>query len=273
MILQQSSCGTYAQQFAGIMVVPLPRPPGCTLLKHKSSELKDMVLSVRVQRSGGMEELAALLCTQRPRKLVLSSPMALSSRDVQRMTDVAFRYCEDVSVVGSYANTHWGETFTVRVGGMVRSLHIMDSNPQGSMRNTNIIVYGNVDHLEMLSISGDCRVTIAGTLRPGVNVCIRARSLTINGFRVPVVEQPAPDATDRTFMFTSAPTPPSVPSVPPMPSPSVPPMPSVVPPLIPSVPLPLPNISMLPPPPPPMMPMAMPLMPPPPAFVPVDKVH
>lgn len=194
------------ESFAGgIMVVTLPRPTGCSLLKQASAELKDTVLSVRVQRDGGMDELAALLRTQRPRKLVLSSPQPITSRDMQRMTDVAFRHCPDVSVVGSYAHTHWNETFTVHISGAVRNLHIMDSNPLGSMRGTNMVLFGAMDQLDLLTISADCKVTIAGSLAPTTRVCIRARTLTMNGYRVPVVEHPDPTASDKTYMFTSVP--------------------------------------------------------------------
>lgn len=201
-----------------IVVITLPRPAGCPLLHTKSKKLRGKMCSVRLDRSGRMDELAALLETQRPRVLVVSALHRMTGRDVQRVTDLAFRYCPNVSIVGAFASTNWGETFTVRISGAVRTFCLMDS--EDTMRGNDIIVYGAVDRLDMLSISSDCRVHVSGMMAPSINACIRARQLTINGHRAPVTSQPV--GNPPTYMFKTVPPvmmPPVMPAQPAFPQP------------------------------------------------------
>lgn len=191
-----------------ISVITLPRPAGCPLLHTKSKDLRGKVCSVRLDRSGRLDELAALLQTQKPRVLVVTALHRMTGRDVQRVTDLAFRHCPDVSIVGSFASTNWGETFTVRVSGFARAFCLMDS--QGTMRGNDIIVYGSLQRLQLLNISADCRVYLSGMMAPTINACIRARQLTINGQRAPVTSQGS-EGCNGTYMFKTLPVPPMMP--------------------------------------------------------------
>lgn len=189
-----------------IAVIALPRPAGCPLLHTKSADLRGKVCSVRLDRSGRMDELAALLQTQKPAVLVVSALQRLSGRDVQRVTDLAFRHCPNVSIVGSFGSTtSWGDAFPVRISGVVRAFCLMD--PEGSMRGNDVIVYGLLERLELLTISADCRVHLSGMMAPSLNASIRARRLTINGYRAPVDDGSSVAGTESppTYMFKTVP--------------------------------------------------------------------
>jgi hypothetical protein len=214
--------GTAHPLHNGFVPIMLPLPAGSPLLRTRDPDLAGRTLSVRVHRAGGLDQLPHLLRAQRPSVVVLSSQGQLSARAVQRMTDAAFRYCDNVSVVGAFAG---GETFTVRVTGKVRKFFIMDTDPLdplGSTRTADLIVFGQLDVLELLNIGGDSHVHLTGATSPRLNVCVRARSLTINGARVPTVAHDG--GPDRAYIYTSVPQVPQLP-VPPPPPPALPPPP------------------------------------------------
>lgn len=160
-----------------VVVIGLPRPPRCRLLTTKSPDLQGKVISVRLDTSGRMDELVALLRTQKPQVLVVSALHPLSGNDVQRVTDAAFQHCANVSIVGSFSTS---ETFTVRVCGVVRVFCLLDS--EASLRGNDVIVYGKLECLHLLHISGDCHVHLNGFLLPAAKTCIHARQMTVNGY-------------------------------------------------------------------------------------------
>lgn len=188
----------------GVVAVHLPCPEPCPLLIGMVPEYCGRVFSVRIDGSGAsVDQLRQLLSKQKPDILVLSSSVPLGANDVQRLTDLAFRTCANVSVVGTFASTPWKETITVRISGVVRSFCLLDGTVYGSIHGNHIIVYGAVEQLDLLTVNADCHAHVTGAMRADANTSIRARTLTINGMEVPVMSQQPAGATDQTYMFMS----------------------------------------------------------------------
>lgn len=150
-----------------VAVVQLPVTDGGSnspLLRHRLDELRGKTLSVRVDRCG-VDQLPQLLATQQPEAVVLSSRTRLSARDVQRLTEAAFRYCRAVTVVGLDAGFGWGDHISVRVHGAVRSFCFLDATTARTTPPGHLVLFGQLHQLRHLTVTGDAHVHLAGQVR------------------------------------------------------------------------------------------------------------
>lgn len=186
---------------APLLTAYLPCPPDAPCLGEPAPGMRDGALSVQVDcRRAGLDQLEALLAVQRPRAVVLGATVPMTARDVQHMTDTAFRFCHNVSIVGRFAVMDRKDTMAIRVSGVVRSLSVVDAaEPPGSMRGSHVMLFGDLHHLHRLHVSGNCHVHLAGHVAPTIVSAIQARTLTINGTRA---YPAAGGERDRTYVFT-----------------------------------------------------------------------
>lgn len=187
-----------------VMAVKLPVRPSNVLLSFEDPRGRGKVLAVQVDTAEWVlvdYQLQRLLAAQRPQSLVLSSKAPLAAWHVQRLVAIAFFSCPVVSIIASFERVGtWGESLSIHVPRGVTSFCLLDSEAEGSMHGNNLVVFGELQDLKVLGVFVDCHVHVSGDLRAGAGTCIKARSLTINGARVPV----QPDDQRQLYQFMSA---------------------------------------------------------------------
>lgn len=201
---------------SNIMVVRLPCPPMAPVLTTHVPALDGATLAVSIDdrcehwplvvpQDLVDYQLDLLVSLQRPKAVVLCSKTPFSVEQVQSLTAAAFRGCNNVSIVGSFRRVHLGnQVIPIYIPMSARTFCFIDSAPGGSAHNHNLVVFGNMAKLKELNIHSECHVYMAGVLAPDIQVCIKARSLVVNGFVVPTKHEAATSTQVQSYQFSNA---------------------------------------------------------------------
>ena len=187
---------------SNVVQVSLPCYSSSPLLHAPAPGSATTVLSVRV-RGAPLDQLKALLTTQRPCAVVLSPRIgSFGADEASQLVSVATSHCPNVSIKGSFSKA-WarGQTVPIFLAARTTSFCMEDDVPGGSMHGNNVVVFGDLSHLMAITVHTDSHVYMAGLMSPYTRVHIKARSLTFNGYTMPVY----PNAGPGMYMFTNVP--------------------------------------------------------------------
>ena len=176
--------------FGDIAVFRLPCPLVDPALKGPVPHLAGRVLSVLVQNEWWAAvdfELQRLLSAQKPRSVVITATRPYTVEQVQRLLHICYGACDNVSIAGTFGRVgSWGEAVPICIPRHACAFCLLDIKPEGSAHGNTIAIFGDMTSMCELNVHSDCHVVLAGELRPTMSVCIKGRSLVVNGFRIPV---------------------------------------------------------------------------------------
>lgn len=165
-----------------------------------------------VTTATSLEQLAAVLATQRPSTLVLTSVTPVGEDELRQWTTVAFRHCGNVSVVGSFRPR---QTLSVRLANGV-AFTLVDTAPGGSTQTSTLTVHGELHRtLRMVVIMHGQMFVVGKGFPPGASIVMMVPALVVNGYAAP--------SNGRGFEIVHHPPLPTLPPVLPLTCPPVPP--------------------------------------------------